>query len=280
MSYTHLTKTELVFIEEYHAFGLSGRKIVKIFLGEYFNIFRKKPLYKDIELDASQEKEVENYWKRHYGRKISTRWHRLYQSYNGAYNKKYIPEIIFTTKLERKLNNREVAKIISDKSLYPIYYKDIENVRLPDTYLINNSGIYYNGNRNIITHGHAVEILEDIGECIIKPTMDSSSGDSVHLFNFKKGIDFNSGKTVAEVLEGYNQDFIVQERIIPSSKMSELYPHSVNTLRIITYLIDDHVDHAPVTLSMGRAGNHVDNIQAGGVSVAVSDEGELTRKGY
>ena len=65
--------------------------LVKIFLGEYFNIFRKKPLYKDIELDARQEKEVENFWKRHYGRKISTRWHRLYQSYNGAYNKKYFP---------------------------------------------------------------------------------------------------------------------------------------------------------------------------------------------
>src|SRR5699024_7774133 len=30
MSYTHLTKTELVFIEEYHAFDLSGRKIAKI----------------------------------------------------------------------------------------------------------------------------------------------------------------------------------------------------------------------------------------------------------
>src|SRR5690625_1135808 len=29
MSYTHLTKTELVFIEEYHEFGLSGRKIAK-----------------------------------------------------------------------------------------------------------------------------------------------------------------------------------------------------------------------------------------------------------
>src|SRR5690625_69374 len=29
MSYTHLTKTELVFIEEYHNFGLSGRKIAK-----------------------------------------------------------------------------------------------------------------------------------------------------------------------------------------------------------------------------------------------------------
>lgn len=254
--------------------------LVKIFLGEYFNIFRKKPLYKDIELDARQEKEVENFWKRHYGRKISTRWHRLYQSYNGAYNKKYFPEIIFTTKLERKLNNREVAKIISDKSLYPIYYKDIENVRLPDTYLINNSGIFYSGDRNIISRKDAIETLNDIGECIIKPTMDSSSGDSVHLFNFKEGIDARSKKTVAEILAGYNQDFIAQERIIPSSKMKALYPHSVNTLRVITYLVDHRVDHAPVTLSMGRGGNHVDNIQAGGVSVAVSDDGQLNREGY
>jgi len=29
MSYTHLTKTELIFIEEYHAIGLSGRKIAE-----------------------------------------------------------------------------------------------------------------------------------------------------------------------------------------------------------------------------------------------------------
>src|SRR5699024_12140245 len=85
--------------------------LVKIIIGEYFNIFRKKNLYKDIELSAHQEKEVQHFWKSHYGRKISTRWHRLYQSYNGAYNKKYFPEIIFTTKLERKLNNREIAKI-------------------------------------------------------------------------------------------------------------------------------------------------------------------------
>ena len=29
MSYTHLTKTELVSIEEYHEIGLTGRKIAK-----------------------------------------------------------------------------------------------------------------------------------------------------------------------------------------------------------------------------------------------------------
>src|SRR5699024_12343784 len=124
------------------------------------------------------------------------------------------------------------------------------------------------------------ELLTDHGKCIFKSTMTSSSGDSLHLFKIKISIDANSGKAAAEIFEGYNQDFIAQERIMPSSKMRELYPHSVNTLRVITYLIDHNVNHAPVTLSMGRSGNHVDNIQAGGVSVAVSDDGQLNRGGY
>lgn len=254
--------------------------LVKIFLGEYFNIFRKKRLYKNTALATHQEQEVQKFWKKHYGKKISTRWHRLYQSYNGRYNKRYFPEIIFTTKLERKMNNREIAKIISDKSLYPFYYKDIDGVRLPDTFLMNNSGIHYTGEREIVTYEKALEMLYDIGQCVIKPTLDSSSGDSVHVFNFNEGIDLKSKKTVTEILENYDENFIVQEKIIPSEKMHRLYPGSVNTLRVITYLVDDGVAHAPVTLSMGRGGNHVDNIQAGGVSVAVSDEGELNREGY
>ncbi|MET3682903.1 IS30 family transposase [Alkalibacillus flavidus] len=40
MSYTHLTKTELVFIEEYHAFGLSGRKIAKKLKRGHESVYR------------------------------------------------------------------------------------------------------------------------------------------------------------------------------------------------------------------------------------------------
>lgn len=40
MSYTHLTKTELVFIEEYHEFGLSGRKIADKLKRGHESIYR------------------------------------------------------------------------------------------------------------------------------------------------------------------------------------------------------------------------------------------------
>jgi|SRR5690625_3026895 len=40
MSYTHLTKTELVFIEEYHEIGLTGRKIAKKLTRSHEAIYR------------------------------------------------------------------------------------------------------------------------------------------------------------------------------------------------------------------------------------------------
>src|SRR5699024_6826578 len=40
MSYTHLTKTELVFIEEYHEFGFSGRKIAERLKRSHETIYR------------------------------------------------------------------------------------------------------------------------------------------------------------------------------------------------------------------------------------------------
>ncbi|WP_411844407.1 sugar-transfer associated ATP-grasp domain-containing protein [Salinicoccus sp. HZC-1] len=253
--------------------------LVKIIAGEYFNILRKRNLYRDVQISTQQENEIQKLWKKHYGKKISTRWHRLYQSYSGHYNKKYFPEILFTTRLERKLNNREKGRMISDKSFLPMYYQDIEGVRMPDTYIINNSGIFYTGDRKIITREKAVSILENKGDVVIKPTLDSSSGDSVALFDFRNGVNQRNQRPLDEVLESYQEDYIVQEKIIPSSKLKELYPDSINTLRVITYLIEDEVFHAPITLSMGRNGSHVDNIQAGGVSVAVSDEGVLGSEG-
>lgn len=258
---------------------MNSMYLVKILAGEYYNIFRKRHLYRDVQISDHQEAEIQDLWERHYGKRISTRWHRLYQSYSGHFNKRYFPEMLFTTRLERKLNNREVGRMISDKSFLVMYYRDIEGVRMPDTYLINNSGIFYTGNRKIITREKVFSILEDKGEAVIKPTLDSSSGDSVALFNFRGGVDQRSGRSLDEVLASYGEDYIVQEKIVPSSSLKELYAGSINTLRVITYLVEDEVFHAPITLSMGRNGNHVDNIQAGGISVAVSDEGMLGREG-
>src|SRR5699024_9643101 len=112
--------------------------------------------------------------------------------------------------------------------------------------------------RKIIEKEMAEEIIENIGEAVIKPTLDSSSGDSVTLCDFQGGIDQLNGKTIGEVFKSYKENYIIQEKIIPCKELDKLYPHSINTLRVITYIIGGRIEHAPITLSMGRSGNHVD----------------------
>lgn len=259
---------------------VSSLYLVKIFAGEIYNIYHKRNLYKNVQLSNQQEKAVQKLWYKNYGSKIPTKWHRLYQSYNGKFNKNYFPEIFVTTKLEPKLNDREIGNVISDKSFLPMFYRDVEDVRLPGTFIMNNSGIFYTADREIIPFEKALEKIENIGECVVKATLDTSSGDSIRLCNFENGLETKSGQEISDILSSYGKDFIVQEKIIPYHKLKELYPSSINTFRVITYLLEEKIEHGPVTLSMGRHGNHVDNIQAGGISVAVSDEGDLYKEGF
>lgn len=249
--------------------------LLKIFVGELVNIYRKKHLYKKVKFNKSQINEIQQYWQTFYGKKISTKWHRLYQSYTGKYRKDYFPEIIYSTKLEPKLNDRAISRILSDKSFLEIFYKDFDNVKIPETYLINNSGIFYTADRKIISEQVAIDYLKDIGEVIIKTSLGSSSGDDVKLCDFQQGIDLRSNKNVRTFFKQFEKDFIVQEKILPHESFKNIYPNSINTLRVITYLVNDKINHAPLSFRIGQGGNFVDNLHAGGLVVGVSNEGYL-----
>jgi hypothetical protein len=82
---------------------------------EIRNINKKEELYSKVNLTEKQEKEIKEYWKAISGYDISTKWHRLYQSYMGIYEKMYFPEILFSTKLEPLLSPAKYHGILSDK---------------------------------------------------------------------------------------------------------------------------------------------------------------------
>lgn len=82
---------------------------------EIRNIMKKEVLYSNVQLTEEQEREIKKYWKEISGFDIDTRWHRLYQSYMGVYDKRYFPEILFSTKLEQILSPAKYHGILSDK---------------------------------------------------------------------------------------------------------------------------------------------------------------------
>lgn len=89
---------------------------------EIRNIERKKYLWDKVILSEEEDREIRDYWKDISGYDISTKWHRLYQSYMGVYDKRYFPEILYSTKLERLLSPEKFNSVLADKYLITSIY--------------------------------------------------------------------------------------------------------------------------------------------------------------
>jgi hypothetical protein len=69
-----------------------------------------------------------------------------------------------------------------------------------------------------------------------------------------------------------NKLFVLEQVLQQHPDMARLHPSSVNTMRILTDLVDDEVHIAYITVKMGRGGGHCDNSGQGGVLCRVDME--------
>ncbi len=243
-------------------------------------ILDKRDLFSSVKWTTEQQMEFDNFWTEHYGKKIRSYWNKLYESFNGIYRYDYFPEILFTTKVEPLLNPMRYCDAVNDKSLLDLLYDNIADVRIPKTYLVNCNGVFLSKNRNILSNSKAADEIYDVGECVIKPTIDTGSGKNVLFLDLANGYDKKTGKAISEILLQYDKNYIVQEAITSSKHLKKLYPSSINTIRYITYIVDDEIHSAPASLRIGVNGNKLDNIHLGAISVHIKKDGNLDNTGY
>ena len=152
---------------------------VFIIIHECKNIIKKRRLYKNVQLTTEQKKEIDYFYKKNYGRKIPYYWHRLYTSYTGEFDYRYIPEYIFSTKLELKRNRRIDVLPFENKNMLSEVFGNKPLVKQPETLLMRVKGRYFDENRNILSEERAIEKLTtyDGGEYIafIKVSVGNSS---------------------------------------------------------------------------------------------------------
>ncbi len=234
-------------------------------------IAAKKNQWKQIVLTPEQEQEIKSI----YGKRISCKWHRLYQSYTGVFNKDYFPEILFSSKLEPKLCPRNICKVLQDKSLVEILYASVPGLKFPRTVIVNSSGIYYDAERNIITKeaaAYSVERWCAQNAFIIKPTTDTKEGHNVLKF---RSATVNRDKAL-ELFRKYGKNFIIQECMRNQEEIQALYDKAFNTFRIMTYILNDKLYHIPPILRVGRFGKEIDDE----LYIGVSDEGILSAEAF
>jgi len=254
--------------------------IMSLKLGEKRKVkdSRRKNLIDTVVLTKEQKNKIDEFFKANYGKKIPYHWHRLYQSFTGTYNEKYFPEILFSTEFEKRANDSRYRYVLDDKLLLPVFVNGIENVKIPETIATFCNGIYFDNKNDVKTKNEFIELVKSYEKAVIKPTQDTTSGKGVNLLLFGKT---KNGESLEEIIESYKGGaFIVQEAVLPHNELKALYPNAINTFRIVTYIWKGQVYHWPVTLRIGQGGNFVDNAHAGGMFIAVSDEGVLNDKAF
>lgn len=267
-------------VEKYTDSFVENLRKCLVYYSEIQNIRSKRILIDRVKLTISQENEINDFFETYYGKKIKTHWHRLYQSYTGEYHYDYFPEYLFSTKLEPKLNPYRLASQYGDKNLLHKFFGNISGLHVPYTCLACSRGVFYDGDNNLVSYKRGVESLKNIGACVIKKTIDTSSGRDVQICYFTDGIDTKTNKNISSVLSSFGSDFVVQEKIKQCEFLNCLNKNSVNTFRVITYILDNKIYVCPIALRFGRLNTDRDNLHNGGLVIGIKKDGQLREKAF
>lgn len=238
---------------------------------------RRIDIYSQVSLTQEQMKEIDDLYIENYGEKIPYTWHRHFTAFTGQFDKNYIPELLFIPEFEWFMDYKlEYTKVFSDKNILPMLAKNA-NVDMPKTIYSCTSGILQNAQHSIVS----ISDISDLsGEFFMKPTVDSCSGQGCQVLKLENGVDSITGKTIMDIINSSGLDWVIQERLRCHHSISDIYPDSVNTFRIMTYVWKDQICHVPAIMRIGQGGSNVDNAHAGGMFIAIDDDGTLHEKAF
>ena len=208
---------------------------------------------------------------------IKTYWHSFYTSCNGNFSTGYVPENLFYTVIEPKLNDRQFASVLMDKNLLE---KLFPNAKQPHTVVKNINGFFFTNSGEMIDLESVKSICDKYGTLFIKPTIETGGGKGVSAFNLNDNVPNTEKKEFGQVLKDYNKNFIIQKKVEQHEIMSSLNPTSLNTLRVVSYLKNNEVFILSSIVRMGIKGSIIDNSSAGGVSCGIKPNGSLKETGF
>lgn len=274
---------------------MNKKKIKQFLLGQLDNLehinavigekkkFRDKrrvEICNSTKLSQEQIDSVEKLYKNNYGKKIPLTWHKSYTAYTGRFDKYYFPEILYIPEFERYMNyNQSLANVLEDKNLLYVFAK-ASNVRMPRMYLSCQAGIYKDAENKVLDFEKACALISNIGVCFAKPSIGTDSGRGCEVYCLVNGTDTKSGKTSGMLLKDLGKNFTIQERLVCHESIRKIYDGSVNTFRIMTYRCKNQIIVAPIIMRIGRGGSYLDNAHAGGMFIALSDDGTLHKTAF
>lgn len=208
-------------------------------------------------------------------------WHRFFITLNKVYSPAYISEDLFYTRIEPRLNQTAHTTSYSDKNGYNRLFPDIKQ---PGTILRFMNGSFFDQNYASVSQEAASKILlEKNDPCLFKPSIDSGQGRNIFKLTNRQGdllIDDSRAVTLNELKIIAPKGFIIQEIVSQHRDIADIYPHSLNTIRIITLRIDGKVVVLNAMLKIGNSGHYLDKMAFGGLCCGINKNGRLYSYAY
>lgn len=232
-----------------------------------------------VELSKEQKEAIDDFYMSHYGKRIPYTWHQHYYAFTRKFDAKYFPELLAIPEYEWLINPETYSFCLEDKNILPFIAHGISDMETPRLILSCAGGIYRN-QEGYICKADAEKVLNNCGKAFIKPSVDSGSGKDCRVIECHQGHDQRTGDSIEKLLEQYGKNFVIQECIATAKEVSSLHPESVNTFRVITYILNDRIYHVPTIMRIGSGNNHLDNAHAGGMFIGIDDAGNMLEQAY
>ena len=238
---------------------------------------RHPELFKPVDVEVTR-KHLE-LWRR-LGLPCSDKWLRFLTNISGIADYRYAPEDLVFARVERILNDCERGgREAEDKNQFDRYV-DLNDQ--PKTILRYIRGIFYDEEHNFISEAAARSLLEkDFGDLIGKVCVSSLGGHGISAFRFMDGKYISSKGELLTVdwIKASSQSYILQEKVEQCDFSAQFNPSSANSCKLVTLRCpwDGKIEVVKAGMRFGVTSDVFDNLSSGGVSVAVSTEGELGR---
>jgi len=208
-------------------------------------------------------KKIRKYAEKRFGDRGYSAWLETYTELKEEFKEGWVPDDYYTFEMIPVLNSRNIAALSNYKSfdhrLFPGFAIDPLFVKI--------NGQFYDYSQRTVTSEEMIDKLREYNDEIVIKLDSAPSG---------KGVFFKqSGLAVSNDFQAYD-NFLIQPSLKQHVILNELYPHSLNTLRVTTFVGragETSVKH--LSLRFGRFGNRIANVSAGGLSVYVDSDGNV-----
>ncbi len=185
----------------------------------------------------------------------------------------YLPEDIFYPIIDMYFTNPYLASIYDNKNIYDLYFHDVSQ---PKTIVRYMNGMFLDHHYKVISREDALAKCKSNEQIILKPASCSEGGRGIlFIENTNQNFEVQLATFFAK-----NKDAIVQEIVKQHEILNTIHKDSLNTIRIITLLINNEVHPLSSILRMGRNGKRVDNASSGGVFCGINTDGSLKKMTY